>query len=265
MDGVAVSVMPLKYCLLFPIALFAVLWPGDGEAHDYPIYPWYGVYEWDDGRRVMLDDIADARSLLGDVGYRDYTSLLQEMACEDATALLRAAFVARYREFADIAKPDSELRINWEHSFVAKKYRDLHFCNTVYDLERIFSDKSLREEKMWPYAFNPEQGSRHWKATIRDIKIRDLITLSDRQFGPAMIYMADLAALGFVFQKSPQVEYFMLQRACAIGYRCAEMHGRIALLEDELPLEERAAMTEIAHNLWRRVWDYLPGHERSQH
>jgi hypothetical protein len=215
-----------QICRFVFFAILIFLSSGKTQAQLHPFYPWNNIYIWEDGRKVILDEIADAESLLGSEKYALYKKHLNALKCEAADNALNDAFIARYPQYDQVTRTNEEGYLEWKYTFVSRKYRDLHFCNVVKRVEG-FNFKYRTSPGLVGLYFHRQRrnkGNPTW--LIRDLAIEDLYVLIDREHWPALIYMADLAANGTIFENSAEVEYFMLARACANKYRCSEIKGR---------------------------------------
>jgi hypothetical protein len=229
-------------------------------------------YTWDNGERQNLDEIADKKSLFGPKNYQIYKNYLDTMDCNTASTMLNTAFIARYPDYADVKEPEkdrdgimgpaSARYKEWRFDFVYRKYPELGFCGDVLAFEYL--DKRYRNHPA-PIGFyihraQMDPRSNEWYG--RDLAISKILDFVDRRHLPALIYTADLASQGIFFENSAEVEYFLLQRACAFNYRCAEVQGRIGLLEDELPARRQAELKRDARDLNKTMWANFPGYKK---
>ncbi|MGI9481690.1 MAG: hypothetical protein ACR2OR_04945 [Hyphomicrobiales bacterium] len=210
------------------------------QSHDAPgYYPWGNIYTWENETKLMLDELADAESLLGKKKYKNYKHLLDTAQCDEAENLLRTGFTNRYLQFANINDLVSENYKEWRYSFLDAKYRDLQFCFSVKLVESL--KLAYRETPeggiYYTHRQMPMGPQIHWDGVY--FGIRQLYTLADQQYLPSIVLLADLAGMGLVFKNSAEVEYFMLHRACKLNYRCGEIRGRIEILEADLPAEKK--------------------------
>jgi hypothetical protein len=251
-----------QICRFVFFAILIFLSAGKTQAQLHPFYPWDNIYTWRDGGKVTLDEIADAQSLLGTEKYVRYKNYLNSGNCEPAYRLLTQAFISRYPKFAGISEEGRDAKIEWRQSFVAEKYRDMHFCNFVKRIEGFNFEYRTTPDLIGFYYHRQRRNKGNPTWLIRDLAIEDLYVLIDREHLPALIYIADLAANGTIFENSAEVEYFMLARACANNIRCSEIKGRINILENELPEKSRIKLKDDAENPFKTLRDHFPGYEK---
>jgi hypothetical protein len=176
--------------------------------------------------------------------------------------LLKIAFIRHHPEFAQIGAPKSGHYKEWAYSIVAFRYRDLNLCQAIQYFHDTKNTYKEHPEKTVFYKHRTYSTAENIDWIAQSISMSELIALVDREHLPAIIYMTDLAGLGFIFENSAEVEYFLLQRACALKYRCAEVQGRIGLLEGELSAGRQVEFKRDARDLEKTMWAHFPGYTK---
>jgi hypothetical protein len=216
--------------------------------------------------QLNIGELADAKTLLGSEIFQTYKSQLNAMSCEAAGALLNEAFVQKYPALKNVGKmngTETEGYRKWRFGLVSVKYLDLFFCDAAKSLNSFAGSYRLFPDKFGFYQHREDsRNGRDSYWFVRDIDIESLVSLADRKHVRAIIFMTDLASLGYIFENSGEVEYFLLQRACTLNYRCAEVQGRIGLLEDELPTRRQAELKRDARDLNKPMWANFPGYTK---
>ncbi len=186
-----------------------------------------------------------AKALMTKAEYQAYQAALKRLDCDPAERILNRAFVRAYPRFARVRPgPHCETRDcqHWGH-FSRVNFDGYGFCTALAGLHK--TERQLRARNIKPPKFNLQgwqdradpKKRRPYKNRMvegRDLDISLIIRKAEGRYIPALLYLAYRLRLGDVFIPGPDVEYYLLQRACFLGHDCTKLRPRLKVLRRQL-------------------------------
>jgi len=202
-----------------------------------------------------------AEELMSDGEFKYYTRALTNLDCELAGILLNTAFTRHYPQFewARLKRDcvgDEECS-DW-NTFSSSIFNEYGHCEIISNF--TLADDEIRIHNLVSPKFNIRLNlglnrKKHKNPWIdkRNWSITRLITHADGDYIPALLKVGELLRRGDVFVHSAEAEYYVLKRACFVGYEdCAGLELRLAELENTLSreritrIEQRASINPFA-------------------
>ncbi|MBL4596025.1 MAG: hypothetical protein JKX99_05565 [Robiginitomaculum sp.] len=204
----------------------------------------------DESMKLGLFESIPAEELMSDGEFKYYTRALENMDCELASILLNTAFTRYYPQFERARLKQNCLGdlgcLDWK-IYAGSIFSEQGYCETVLGFNQ--ADDEIRVHNLIPPKFNVkfslekvEYENYHFQK--RDNNIAILIGLAEGEHIPALLTVGELLRRGDVFVHSAEAEYYVLKRACFLGYEaCANLESRITELQEALA-PERIALLE---------------------
>ncbi len=196
---------------------------------------------FEDTAKLRFFDSAPAEELMSKNEYKYYTRALGSLECDLADILLNTAFVRHYPQFERARLQQHCLSDDGcVHWFIFSKvlFDEYAFCSWVSELNE--AEYEIRIHDMTPPKFDLDlvfQGVKDenlW-VELRDTNIALIFSLANEDYIPALLKLGELLRRGNVLISSNEAEYFVLRRACFLGYeQCADLEPRLAELQNML-------------------------------
>jgi len=200
--------------------------------------------------KLAVFESMPAQDLMSETEYQYYTRALDSLECDLASIVLNTAFIRQYPQFGSVRLRRQcdidEGCYSWKIS-AGIMFDELGYCHVISQLNQANTELSKLDLK--PTKFNPKFMAGDVKyenvwVRLREQNIAMLIRLAQHDYVPALLKIGELLQRGDVFIESKEVEYYVLRRACFLGYEaCADLSPRLATLKDALP-SERAILVE---------------------
>jgi hypothetical protein len=193
-----------------------------------------------------------ANDLMTKAEHERYLAALSELECETAEQILNGAFVREYPRFTRARKKkDTPVDLDYEAwwRYATAEFDEYSFCLSHKHFKE--ADAELRKQgKPAPkYTHYEPTEQRHYDNRVvegRDLALRAMLSNASDDYPPALVVFAELVRRGDLFDAGPDMEFYLLTRACHLGHDCARLRARLDELGDMLPANRREELTETA-------------------
>ena len=194
-----------------------------------------------------------AQDLMPKSEYARYLAALNELKCEAAEQILNAAFVREYPQFARARKKkDTPVDFDYEawSRYADTEFDEYSFCLSYSWLRETEERLRVRGVSIPKYTHYGQAEQGHYDNRLiegRDLSLRAMLDIARDDYIPALIALAELVRRGDVFDAGPDMEFYLITRACHLGHDCAKLRGRVDELNDMLSASRRDELTKQAH------------------
>lgn len=215
--------------------------------------------------KLSTFDYLPAKDLMSKSGYKYYQMALDNLDCDVADVLLNTAFIRQYPKMKRhrlIQDCDHNKGCSgWEFNVVGM-FIEYGFCVALSGFNK--AEYEIRIHGLSPpkatmkLSIDGQEYDNYWVQN-RDLKLLMMAGIAQKDFVPALLKIAELLRRGDVFVPSIEAEYYVLNRACYVGYeKCDDLAPRLAELKSELPPERAVIIEEKANS--EKTYDspYLP-------
>ncbi len=215
--------------------------------------------------KLSTFDYLPAKSLMSKSEYKYYKTALDNLDCDVADLLLNTAFVRhypkmkRYRLIRDC--DDNKGCSDWEFNVVGM-FIDYGFCVALSgfnEAEYEIRIHGLKAPKATMKLSIDGQGYDEYWVQQRDLALITMAGIAQKDFVPALLKIAELLHRSDVFVPSISIEYYILSRACYVGYeKCDDLAPRLAELKSQLSPERAKIIEQTANAEMAYDSPYLP-------
>ncbi len=206
-----------------------------------------------DTAKLRFFESAPAEELMSKNEYKYYTRALEKLDCDLAGILLNTAFIRNYPQFEQARLKHDCLSdrgcAHWSR-FSGFSFDEYGFCKRVSDFNE--AEYEIRIHDMTPPKFNmrlywqSKRDENYWVG-MRDSSIVLIYYLADADYIPALLKIGELLRRGDVLISSIEAEYFVLRRACFLGYeQCSGLEPRLAELQNMLAPDRITLLEETS-------------------
>lgn len=204
---------------------------------------------WHEGVHRKYFNSAPASELLTAIEFKTYQKLIKQLDCGPAALLLNKAFVRRYPQFSDAAAPRGLQFVQWFVHYVSREFPDLDYCKDSLDLkhhEMMLAEDGTKIGKYFTGDMRKPPLLYFDKWRNRDTSVGSIILRAARDHIPAILEIAKLARRGDVFELGADFEFYLIKRACHLGYPCAQREERLKELEKLFSPEKSKLTAQMA-------------------
>ncbi|PHS28419.1 MAG: hypothetical protein COA84_01145 [Robiginitomaculum sp.] len=210
--------------------------------------------------KLSTFDYFPSKDLMSESEYKYFQMALDNLDCDVADLLLNTAFIRQYPKMkrhrlirdCDHNKGCSD----WEFNVVSM-FIEYGYCEALSGFNKAEYEIRIHDwtppKATMTLSIDGQEYDNYW-IQQRDLSLITMAGIAQNDFVPALLKIADLLHHGDVFVPSIEIEYYVLNRACYVGYeKCADLAPRLAKVKSKLSPEraeniEQKANAEMAYD-----------------